>query len=377
MSTPSTPGSPVRSHRGTTGPGSPNPEEEVLKPGPTDTGRIIGLEEHAWTPDLREALLRWGKDDTVNLMSSRGEVNDRLLELGDRRLERMDDAGVDLQILSITTPGTQPLPAAEAVPLARHANDFLADAVRRHPDRFAAFATLPTPDPEAAASELRRAVTELGLVGAMIFPRTSDVFIDDDRFRPIFEAAADLDVPLFIHPTMPPQQARQILYSGFDDWTSMILAIGGWGWHMEAGLSALRLILAGTFDRHPELQLILGRWGEMLVSFADRADILSSAAPHLDRRIMEYLTSNINVQAGGVMSHRMLQGAVSVLGADRIMYGDDDPYGAPSSRPTGDSRGKYGSSGGARTFVESAPLNLDDRRKLAHGNVERLMRLPS
>jgi Amidohydrolase len=142
---------------------------------------VIGVEEHAWTPELRDALLRYGGDDTVTMMSSQPDIDRRLLDVGDERLARMDAAGVDLGVLSVTTPGTQPLPPGEAVPLARDANDFLADAVRRRPDRFAAFATLPTPVPEAAAEELERCVTRLGLVGALLFPRTGEAYLDHDH----------------------------------------------------------------------------------------------------------------------------------------------------------------------------------------------------
>ncbi|MCZ2811942.1 amidohydrolase family protein [Modestobacter sp. VKM Ac-2979] len=310
-------------------------------------------------------------------MSSRGDINRALLDVGEERLARMDAAGVAMEVLSVTTPGTQPLPAVEAAPLAREANDFLADAVRRHPDRFAAFATLPTPDATAAADELRRAVTELGHVGAMLFPRTGDVFLDDDRFRPIFEAAAELRVPLYIHPALPPRQLRTIAYGGFDQWTSMILGTGGWGWHAEAGLATLRLILSGTFDRHPDLQVVLGHWGEMLVPFADRADLLSGAARHLERRVLDYITGNVHVTAGGVFSHRMLRQAVDVLGADRVMFGQDDPYGRTTGTAGEDSRGRFSGSNGARIFVQTAPLSPEDRTKLAHANAERLFRLPT
>jgi hypothetical protein len=181
--------------------------------------RVIGVEEHAWTAELRDALLKSGGDDTVTMLSSQQDTDRRLLDTGDERLARMDAAGVDLQVLSITTPGTQSLPPAEAVPLARDPNDFLADAVRRRPDRFAAFATLPTPDPEAAAGELERCVTRLHLAGALLFPRTGETYLDHDRFRPVFEAAAQLRVPLYIHPALPPRPVRDALYSGFGDWT--------------------------------------------------------------------------------------------------------------------------------------------------------------
>ncbi|ORX12695.1 hypothetical protein AWC31_31310 [Mycolicibacterium wolinskyi] len=334
--------------------------------------RLIGLEEHTWTPALRQALLTWGGDETVNQMSSQGVINERLLDVGDERLARMDANGVDMQVLSVTSPGTQPLPAQVAIPLAREANDVLAEAARAHPNRFAAFATLPTAAPAAAAAELQRAVTELGHVGAMLFPRTGATFLDHDRFRPIFEAADQLDVPLYIHPGMPPKKLIDAAYTGFDEWTSLQLATGGWGWHSEAGLAALRLILAGTFDRHPDLQVILGHWGEMLVLFADRADVLSSA--HLDRRVLEYITGNLSVTAGGVYSHRMLKAAVDVLGPDRVMFGADDPYGA-HGKIGSDSRGSFGGPGGARAFVENAPLNELDRRKFGHLNAERILGL--
>ncbi|MFK0170997.1 hypothetical protein ACIQU5_19540 [Streptomyces sp. NPDC090306] len=118
----------------------------------TPIRRVIGVEEHASPPGLRETLLKWGGDETVNRMSSQGELNFRLLDVGEERPARMRASGVDMEVLSITTPGTQPLPTEVAVPLAREANDVLADAVRRHPNRFAAFATLPTSDPEAATA---------------------------------------------------------------------------------------------------------------------------------------------------------------------------------------------------------------------------------
>ena len=335
--------------------------------------RVIGLEEHAWTAALRDALLKYGGDETVTVLSSQKDTDRRLRDVGAERLARMDAAGVDLQVLSITSPGTQPLPPEEAVPLARDANDFLADAVGRRPDRFAAFATLPTPDPQAAAAELERCVTQLHFVGALLFPRTGETFLDNDRFRPVFEAAASLEVPLYIHPALPPQPVRDACFSGFDAWTNIILSSGGWGWHAEAGIATLRLILAGTFDRHPRLQLILGHWGEMLVSFADRAEVLSSANRTLERRILDYITANLYVTAGGILSHRMLMQAKDVLGPDRLMFGDDDPYGVSMARFGADSRGRFGGDGGARQFVQAAPISAHDKDKFAHLNAERLL----
>jgi predicted TIM-barrel fold metal-dependent hydrolase len=199
----------------------------------------------------------------------------------------------------------------------------------------------------------------------MLFPRTGETYLDHDRFRPVFEAAAQLRVPLYIHPALPPRRVRDALYGGFGDWANMILSSSGWGWHADAGLATLRLILAGTFDRHPDLQVILGHWGEMLVPFADRADLLSAANLHLERRILDYVTANLNVTAGGIFSHLMLRQAVDVLGPDRVMFGADDPYGSAGYTPVAR----------AREYVEAAPISAQDKAKLAHLNAERLLGL--
>ncbi|MEE6178314.1 amidohydrolase family protein [Mycobacterium sp. 050134] len=337
-----------------------------------ELSRVIAVEEHAWTAELRAALLEFGADETVSAFSDDTVTKHRLLDVGDERLARMDAAGVDVQVLSITSPGTQPLSAAQAVPLARDANDFLFEAVRSRPDRFAALATLPTPDPDAAAEELRRCVNDLGFEGAMAFPRTGPTTLDHSSLQPIFAAAAELEVPLYIHPGIPPASVREACYGGFDPATNLMLATGGWGWHAEAGLAALRLILAGTFDRHPGLQVILGHWGEMLVSFADRADALSKTSTHLDRPVLDYITGNVHVTAGGVFSHRMLRQTLDLLGPDRLMFAQDDPY-----QGTLGQRGRQTRSGEdyglARAFIESAPLSTADKRKFAHLNAERLL----
>jgi predicted TIM-barrel fold metal-dependent hydrolase len=330
--------------------------------------RVIAIEEHAWNSELRAALLEFGGDDTITTFSNNETTNRRLLDVGEERLARMDAMGVDFQVLSITAPGVQQLPPELAVPLARDANDFLAEAVRRRPDRFAAFATLPTPDPEAAAYELRRCVRELKFVGAMLFPRTGPNYLDHSSFRPIFEVATELGVPLYIHPGVPLEAVRNACYSGFGFLTDLMLSTGGWGWHAEAGLAALRLILAGTFDRHPNLQLILGHMGEMLVSFADRADALTKTT-RLERSVLDCITGNIYATPGGVFSHRMLRQILDVLGPDRIMFAVDDPYNGALGQQFKDPSGR----GFCRAFIETAPISTEEKSKLAHLNAERLL----
>lgn len=347
---------------------------EHLTDDDVEVSRVIAVEEHAWTAELRAALLKFGGDDTVTAFSNDDTTNHRLLDVGEERLARMDAAGVDFQVLSVTSPGTQPLPPALAVSLARDANDFLSEAVQRRPDRFAAFATLPTPDPDAAADELRRCILELGFVGAMLFPRTGLTCLDHSSFHPIFETAAELEVPVYIHPGIPPAAVREACYDGLDPATNLMLSTGGWGWHAEAGLAALRLILAGTFDRHPGLQIILGHWGEMLVSFADRADALSSTGTHLDRRVLDYITENVYVTAGGVFSHRMLRQTLDLLGPDRLMFAQDDPYNSTLGQRGQDLLGPSSTYNDARAFIDTAPMSAEDKLKLAHLNAERLLR---
>lgn len=325
-------------------------------------GRLptIALEEHVWTAELRDALIAVD-DEAVQLAQRFPAIDERLCEIGDERLARMDSAGVDIQVLSVSTPGTQTLAPAQAVALARQVNDVMADATRRHPDRFTAFATLPTPDADAACDELRRCVTELGMVGALVFPWTGgDRLLDHPSLEPVFAAAAELGVPLYLHPQFPPKAIRDLVYSGFDPAVNELLASGGWGWHAEAGLSALRLVLAGVFDCHPDLQLILGHWGEMLFSFLDRANVMTGAAIHLQRSVSEVITSNMHATAGGVYSHRMFRSTVDALGVDRVMFATDDPF-----------QRRFGH-GEGRAFVESLGLSREDQLKIAYTNAQSL-----
>ena len=284
--------------------------------------KIIAIEEHWNSAGIRDALDRLpaGARDESVAFNTMGDNQARLEDLGQGRIEAMDAAGIDVSILSVVTPATQALPAADAVALARDANDEAASAVGAHPGRFRAFATLPTSDPQAAAAELERCATELGHVGAMVFGRTGDRPLDDPAYDDLFATAARWRQPIFIHPQIPSNELRDAAYRGIDPLVDLGLATFGWGWHMEAGLSALRLILRGTFDRHPDLQLVLGHWGEMLLFWIDRADSLSGVARHLERRVSDYITTNIHITSSGMLQraaaaphprlHRRRPGAV-------------------------------------------------------------------
>jgi predicted TIM-barrel fold metal-dependent hydrolase len=334
----------------------------VTAPSVGGSPTVIALEEHWWPPELVAALERLphGRRDEGLELFTGGERERRLADLGEERLRDMDTQGVDLAVISVTTPATQPLAPAEAVALAREANDQAAAAVAAHPDRLAAFATLPTPDPDAAAHELERSVTQLGFRGAMLHGRTGDRHLDDPALRGVFERAATLGVPIYLHPQMPSPEVRRLYYDGFGDVVSGYFASGGWGWHMETGIEAVRLILAGTFDRSPNLQLILGHWGEMVVYFLERLDVMSQVATHLDRGVADYVRENVAVTPSAMFDQRLLRRAIDVLGVDRILMSTDYPFQDAPKR-------------NARAFLTNSALTIDEQERIGSRNATRLL----
>lgn len=326
--------------------------------------KIIAIEEHWNSVAIRDALdlLQGAERDESVAFNAMGDNQARLEDIGPGRIETMDAAGIDLSILSVVTPATQALPSREAIVLARDANDEAADAVAAHPTRLRAFATLPTGDPRAAATELERCATRLGHVGAMVHGRAGDHTLDAAAYDDLFATAARLNQPIFIHPQIPSNRLRDAAYRGLGPQVDLGLATFGWGWHMDAGLAALRLILRGTFDRHPDLQLILGHWGEMLLFWMDRVDSLSGVATHLERRISDYLTTNIHITSSGMLQERLLHHALDFTSADQVLFSTDYPFHRPDAAAV-------------RKFFDAIPRPTD-RSKIAFGNAEALFHLP-
>ncbi len=323
--------------------------------------RTIGTEEHFVTDEVATA---WSRLASPAREDSRagvppGELGERLREVGERRIAAMDEAGLDIQVISLSSPGVQSFPAEEAHRLQVETNDRIAELVGAHPDRLQGFATLALPAPTAAARELERAVTRLGLNGALIFGRTGERNLDHSDNWPVFEAAAALRAPLYIHPQIPRPQVRDALYGGFDDAVSNAFATYGIGWHYESGVQFLRLALAGVFDRFPDLRVILGHWGEVVLFYLDRADWLATQA-ELPRPFSEYVRRNAYVTAGGVYSHRYLRWAVDVIGVERVLFATDYPY-----RP--------GPDGGVEHFLATAGLDRADQERIAAGNWDALV----
>ncbi|MPZ47927.1 MAG: amidohydrolase family protein [Dehalococcoidia bacterium] len=215
---------------------------------------VIALEEHYWDSEVVSHFA--GESRAPNIVQ-------RLEDMDALRLKEMDEAGIDLQVISHGPPGTQRLNPEIAAEVSIRANDRLRDAIAARPDRFAAFASLPTVDPTAAADELERTVTRLGFKGALIHGLTNGVFLDDKRFWPIFERAQALDVPLYVHPSSPHPAVVDIYYRDYlQDFPSLLGA--GWGFTVETATQDIRLVLSGVFEEYPNLKIILGHLGESL-----------------------------------------------------------------------------------------------------------------
>jgi 5-carboxyvanillate decarboxylase len=252
----------------------------------------------------------------------------RLQDLGDRRIADMDVAGIDRQVISLTCPGTQILDRDRAVAMATLANDQLADACRRHPDRFSGLTAVAPQDPEGAAAEIARGVHDLGFKGVIVNSHTQGEYLDHPKFWPILEAAEALDTPVYLHPNTPPKSMiGPLLEAGLDS------AI--YGFAVETGMHLLRIITAGVFDRFPRLRLVVGHLGEALPFWLYRLDFMHAAQvaagryesmKPLQRRPSDYLRSNVWVTTSGMPWAPAIMFCREVLGPDRVMYAMDYPY---------------------------------------------------
>lgn len=290
------------------------------------------------------------------------EVRDRMQDIGDRRIADMDATGIAKQILSITSPGLQVFDAQLAVRLATDFNDQLAQAIRKHPNRFAGLAAIAPQDPCAAAKELQRAVKSLGLKGAIVNSHTRGEYLDDPKFWEIFEAAESLSVPIYLHPTTPsPQMIAPFLDRGLDG--------AVFGFAVETSLHALRIVVSGVFDRFPKLQIVLGHLGEGLPYWLFRIDFMHqrlasnnryAGLPKLQRQPSDYLKENFHVTTSGMAWQPPILYAISVLGIDRVLYAMDYPY---QFVP------------GEVKVTDDLPISEADKKKLYQSNAENLFAL--
>jgi len=280
-----------------------------------------------------------------------------LLDVGAGRIAAMDEAGVDVHLLSLTSPGVQMFSADKAVALAEIANDRMAEAIARYPDRLAGLAAVAPQEPVRAAKEMERAITRLKLNGFVINSHTGNRYLDEPDFWPILEAAEALDRPIYLHPRAP-SDGMAGPFRGAN--------LPGWGFGVETGTHVLRLLFAGIFDRFPRLRIVLGHMGEGIHFWEARLDrrysFSSYAAGYrkLQLRPSEYMKRNIAITTSGQESHNALDYSIRTLGVENVMWAIDYPY--------EDSRS-------AVQFMETAPVSHEQKAKIFGENAQRFFHI--
>ncbi len=313
---------------------------------------VIAIEEHYWDEELEKTF-------SGGEAGRPGEQNRRLHDFTGIRLKEMDEAGIDVQVISHGAPSTQKLPADTAAALARRVNDRLHQTVAANPQRFAGFAALPTAVPEAAADELERASKELGFKGAMLHGLANGVFLDDKRFWPIFARAEKLDVPIYLHPSLPQADVRRIYYDDYVKDFPMV-ARPAWGYTVETATLAIRLVLSGVFERHPKLKIILGHLGETLPFLVWRIDHALGRPGQKALSFRSVFCNNFYITTSGNFSNPALLCCVMEMGVDHILFAVDWPF---VLNPP------------AMAWMQTVPLAAADKAKILSGNAKRLLRM--
>ncbi|MDB9823276.1 amidohydrolase family protein [Deltaproteobacteria bacterium] len=286
----------------------------------------------------------------------------------EERLRDMDEAGIDMQVLSATVHAGDQRTPSEATATAVETNNSFARVMERYPDRFSAFADIPLQDPDAAAREMERAVTQLGFKGAMIFGLNDGTFLDDPQYWVILETAERLDMPIYLHPNVPPANmiGPYLKYP--------ILSRSMWGFAAQSGLHAMRMILGGVFERYPRLRIILGHLGENIPLQMWRIDNrwmrekdglggsigADPSVVNMKKLPSEYFKEHFYVTTSGMFWEPALQLVHTAIGPDRILFAVD--YNQESNVVAAD-------------FIESVNLSDEDKEKICHGNAERLLKL--
>jgi predicted TIM-barrel fold metal-dependent hydrolase len=312
---------------------------------------VIAIEEHYWDDEL---VKTYSGPEAVRA----AELSDRLRDFEGIRLKEMDGAGIDMQVLSHGAPSAQKLAADIAVPLTRRVNDRLHALVTRRPDRFAAFAALPTAIPEAAADEFER-TAKLGFKGAMLHGLADGVFLDDKRFWPIYARAEKLDLPIYLHPSQPHPDVIKTYYQDYVKDFPM-LPRATWGYTVETATLAIRLVLSGVFEQHPKLKIILGHLGETLPFLVWRIDHTLARPGQKSVSFRDVFCNNFYVTTSGNFSNPALLCCVMEMGIDRILFAVDWPFvmNPPATR-----------------WMEGAPLCDEDKAKILSGNAKRLLKM--
>jgi predicted TIM-barrel fold metal-dependent hydrolase len=279
--------------------------------------KVIAVEEHFMHPTLTEHF--------GSAIHQPEKIKSRLFDFAGIRIEEMDAAGVDVQVLSHQSPGSQRLSGDASVGACRAVNDALAAVISQAPDRFTGFAMIPTVKPEAAADELQRSVEELGLKGAMIHGLSNGEMVDGKEYWPIFARAEKLDVPIYLHPADPDKSVTERYYAPYDQSHPMFTR-AAWGFGVETGTHAIRLILSGVFDAHPELKVLLGHFGEAIPFWMPRIHESLSRPGGVEVDFSGVFRRNFYVTTSGFFSEIALRCCLEALNPDHILFAIDWPY---------------------------------------------------
>ncbi|MDB5115697.1 MAG: amidohydrolase [Mucilaginibacter sp.] len=325
--------------------------------------RIVTLEEHISFPEMAgqipaEKLGGFGQNERMK------QLIPKLEDITNERLASMDTNGISMQVLSVDSSGANLLSQDAGPAFAMQYNDLIAEKINDYKMRFTAFAHLPMTAPLAAADELERTVKDYNFRGAMIRGLTEDQFLDHPKFAPILECAEKLNVPIYLHPGLPPKGVADIYYSGLPNHPGMaeVLAAYGWGWHSETALHILRLVYAGIFDQYPKLQIIIGHMGEMLpfqMARSERA-FQPGAGGANQRKLSDTLRQQVHITTSGFFTQPPLKIALETFGIDNIMFSVDYPF---STNEQG------------IEFLNAINLSDSDIAKIAHHNADRLLKL--
>ena len=313
---------------------------------------VIAIEEHYWDEELEKTY-------TGSEAGRPGEQYTRLHDFTGMRIKEMDEAGIDVQVISHGAPSTQKLPAETAAAMTRRVNDRLHQAMSGHKQRFAGFAALPTAVPDAAADELERTTKELGFKGAMLHGLANGVFLDDKRFWPIYARAEKLDVPIYLHPAHPQPDVQRIYYDDYVKDFPMV-ARPAWGYTVETATLAIRLILSGVFERHPKLKIILGHLGETLPFLIWRIDHALKRPGQRSMSFRDIFCNNFYITTSGNFSNPALLCCVMEMSVDHILFAVDWPF---VMNPP------------AMEWMATVPLSDADKAKILSGNAKQLLRM--
>jgi predicted TIM-barrel fold metal-dependent hydrolase len=328
--------------------------------------RVVTLEDHLTIPELSsqidvETMVRrgWPRPGSPRAALM---PHARLSDTGTTRLADMDASGITVQVLSLAGPGAELLDSQAGPALARQFNDRLAAIVAGHPDRYAAFTHLPMTAPEAAADELERTVRHSQFKGALVNGITNGRFLDHASFDPLLARAVALDVPVYIHPSLPPEEVRKAYYDDLPQETGDMLSRAGWGWHSEVAIHVLRMVLAGTFDRHPKLKIIIGHMGEGLPAMMDRCDAIFTrqTQTYLSRSVSQTILDQVWITTSGFFTLTPFTALTMKFPIDRILFSVDYPFSANAV---------------GRAFLDGLPVSETDRQKIAHRNADALLKL--